>query len=65
MRGQSPPLGQTTFLRQSTLPVLKVRWPVVNMLLARSARHCADADAFLINTGRNKYRTKRQARSIH
>ncbi len=35
------------FLRHEIMPRLKIRWPTVSKMLARSAGHCAEADALL------------------
>ena len=35
------------FLRNAVLPILKQRWPACDKTVARSARHCADAQALI------------------
>ena len=35
------------FLRNAVLPLLKQRWPACDKTVARSARHCADAQAMI------------------
>lgn len=35
------------FIRQHILPVMQSRWPTVDAVLARSASHCAEAEALL------------------
>src|SRR5665811_305265 len=35
------------FLRNAVIPLLKQRWPVCDKTVARSAKHCADAQVFV------------------
>lgn len=35
------------FLRHDVLPILKKRWPTVNLTLARTAKHCAETQNWL------------------
>jgi tRNA(Ile)-lysidine synthase len=35
------------FLRNAVVPLLKQRWPAIDKTVARSARHCADAQALV------------------
>ena len=35
------------FLRNAVLPLLKQRWPACDKTVARSARHCADAQVLI------------------
>lgn len=39
------------FLRHNVLPMLKKRWPSVTKTLARSAKHCAEAELLLAGEG--------------
>ncbi|MGR9037178.1 MAG: tRNA lysidine(34) synthetase TilS, partial [Gammaproteobacteria bacterium] len=36
------------FLRNEVIPLLKRRWPACDATIARSASHCADADALIV-----------------
>jgi len=38
------------FLRNEIVPLLRQRWPALDKTMARSARHCADADVLLAET---------------
>lgn len=37
------------FLRNDIIPLLKQRWPALDLTVSRSARHCADAQGLLAN----------------
>ena len=43
------------FLRHAVLPLLKQRWPACDKTVARSARHCADAQAIISELTENLF----------
>jgi tRNA(Ile)-lysidine synthase len=43
------------FLRNAVLPLLKQRWPACDKTVARSARHCADAQAIISELAENLF----------
>ena len=43
------------FLRNAVLPLLKQRWPACDKTVARSARHCADAQAVISELAENLF----------
>lgn len=43
------------FLRNEIVPLLKQRWPALDKTVARSARHCADADFLLAETAEDLF----------
>ena len=44
------------FLRNAVLPLLKQRWPACDKTVARSARHCADAQVLISELAENLFR---------
>ena len=44
------------FLRNAVLPLLKQRWPACDKTVARSARHCADAQVIISDLAENLFR---------
>ena len=44
------------FLRNAVLPLLKQRWPACDKTVARSARHCADAQLIISELAENLFR---------
>ena len=44
------------FLRNKVLPLIKQRWPTCDKAVARSARHCADAQVVLSGHGQELFR---------